>query len=132
MNPIFNRLYWQLMALLLACRLSGWRPAIALSLALGAVQALHFAWVRRGWRARDVQVRVVFLVLLACGLPPEMAWLYALQLGGVLLLLVVDYCFLARLLDLAPWNRDEPLSAALLRKALLTPPSQRVVKPSAR
>lgn len=125
MNPIVARLYWQLMALLLACRLVGWRPALAMALALGVVQALHYAWVRRGWRARDVQVRLDFLALLACGLPAATAWLHALQLGGVLLLLVADYCVLARLLDLAAWNRDQPLSAALIRRALLTPPAQR-------
>ena len=134
MNPIVNLLYWQLMALLLACRLVGWRPALSMALTLGLMQALHFAWVRRSWRARDVQVRLVFLALLACGLPPAMAWLHAMQLGGVLLLLVADYCLLARLLDLAPWNRDQPLSAALIRKAMLTPPAQRGrrVTPSAR
>lgn len=130
MNPIVARLYWQLLALLLACRLVGWGPAVALLVALGTAQALHCAWRRRDWRARDVQVRLVFLALLLAGLVPGWRWMHALQLGGVALLLVADYCLLARLLDLAPWNRSEPLSAALLRRALLTPPSQRHLAPA--
>jgi hypothetical protein len=49
--------------------------------------------------------------------------LHAIQFVGVNALLVADYCLLARLLAVLPWNRPGPWSADVLRRALLTPPA---------
>jgi hypothetical protein len=123
MNPLVTRLYWQFSALLLACHLVGWHHGLPLVIALNVVQALHVGWVRRGWRALDAQVRLAFLGLLIVGLIPPAGIVHAAQLIGVTAILVADYCLLARLLSLLPWNRQEPLGWALVRRALFTPPA---------
>ena len=42
MDPRIKRLYWQITALLLAAHFAGWAAAMPLSLALTALQTLHF------------------------------------------------------------------------------------------
>ena len=51
----------------------------------------------------------VFLVIISVGL-----------IGN----LFFDYCLLARLLSLLPWNRHESFSLGLVQRALLTPPGR--------
>jgi len=94
------------------------------AIALAAVQCVHFRVL--GWRASSLrlQVRGVFLMLLVAGLWSPLAGLHAVQLAGVGILLLFDYCLLARLLALAPWPRREPLTAALLAWTLFTPPGR--------
>lgn len=122
MDPRIKRLYWQLTALLLATHFVGWPAALPLALGLTAIQVLHFASVRRTARALDVQVRIGYLCLLMLG-SFEYLWpIHLVQFVGVNAMLVADYCPLARLLVLLPWNRGVPLSAALVRQALCTPP----------
>ena len=48
---------------------------------------------------------------------------HLIQFVGVNALLVADYCLLARLLTLLPWNRPLPLDWALVRDVLLMPPA---------
>lgn len=123
MDPRAQRLYWQSIVLLLAAHLGGGAPALRLAIAVALLQALHFARRLGGLRPFPVQVRVVYLGLLLAGSWPPLALLHPLQLVGTAALLVADYCPLARLLALAPWNRRVPLSAALLRFVLLSPPA---------
>jgi hypothetical protein len=123
MDPRLKRLYWQLTALLLAAHFAGAATALPGALALNVAQALHFAAARRGLRAFDVQVRVGYLALLLIGSVGPLWPLHLVQFVGVNAMLVADYCLLARLLRLAPWNRREPMSLALVRWALLAPPA---------
>lgn len=123
MDSRIKRLYWQLTALLLAAHFAGWAHAMALAIALTAWQAVHVAWVRRTLWTLDVQLRVAYMGLLMLGLVEPLWPIHAVQFVGVNALLVVDYCLLARLLVLMPWNRVEPLTAQLVRKALFTAPT---------
>jgi hypothetical protein len=118
-----KRLYWQATALALAAYLTGWVPGIGVAIVLSAGQVLLFAVHRRSLHALEVQVRLSYLGLLLVGLLPGLGMLHLLQLLGVNALLVADYCPMARLLVLAPWNRDVPLSMALVRWVLLSPPA---------
>lgn len=52
---------------------------------------------------------------------PAVHWI---QLAGTAAVVTVDYCALARLLTLAPWNRREPLSLALVGRTLFSAPVQ--------
>lgn len=122
-----KRLYWQLTALLLAAHFAGWTHGMPLAIALTAWQAVHFTVVRRTLRTLDVQVRIAYLGLLMLGSVGPLWPIHAVQLVGVNALLVVDYCLLARLLVLAPWNRIEPLTAQLVLEALLTPPAPQAI-----
>lgn len=124
MNPTVKRLYWQLTGLLLMAHLTGWAEGLPMAIVLNGVQVAHVAFARCGrWRALDVQVRVVYFALLGAGSLPGLGWLHLIQLVGVSALLVADYCPLARLLTLLPWNRTQPLSWAFVRRVLLLPPA---------
>ena len=100
------------------------RNAFAATLALTALQAVHFRLKTGDWRALPVQVRLAFLAVLAVGSWGPVACIHWMQLGGTVVRVVLDYCVLARTLSLMPWNRSAPLDAALLRSAYLTPPSR--------
>lgn len=123
MNSTIKRLYWQITALLLAAHFAGWPGGLPLAVALTAGQVLHFVAYRRTLRALDVQVRMGYLALLLLGSAPLWWPIHLVQFVGVNALLVVDYCLLARLLVLMPWNRAEPLTAQLVRRALFMPPA---------
>ena len=122
MDPRVKKLYWQITALLLAAHFALWAPALPLAMALTLVQVGHFGWHRRDLLAFEVQVRAGYLCLLLVGTLPGCWPLHVIQFIGVNALLVADYCPLARFLALAPWNRSQPLTTALLRRAFLTPP----------
>jgi len=123
MNHSIRRTYWQLTALLLTAHLAGWPWGLAGVLALNAVQCLHFLLWHRSLRILEVQVRLLYFVLLVLGASvPHLQPLLALQLAGLAARLSVDYCLAARLLVLMPWNRGEPLSGELVRRVLLTSP----------
>ena len=90
--------------------------AAALCAAMAAV-----AWWRTGDPlATAVQVRLGYLALLVLGLAPAAQWFHWVQLAGTSAMVAVGYCPLARMLSLAAWNRDEPLTADLFRKTFLT------------
>lgn len=118
-----QRLYWQLTALLLAAHFTGWAWALPAAMALTAWQSAHCAWARGTLQALGVQVRVGYLGLLLLGSVGPLWPIHVVQFVGVNALLVVDYCLLARLLVLMPWNRIDPLSMSLVGRALFTPPA---------
>jgi hypothetical protein len=122
MNARTKRLYWQATALLLATHFAGWPPGLAAVIALNVVQPIHFLATRRSLLAFDVQVRIGYLLLLLLGSVGPLWPLLVVQFVGVNGLLVADYCPLARMLLLLPWNRTQPLSLALVRWIALAPP----------
>ena len=113
--------YWLFTALALGASLAGSPGGAAPALALTVVQAVHLAVRAGSLLALSVQVRAAYLGLLVVG-----AWLFptvhVLQLAGTTILLVFDYCPLARMLSLMPWNRRGPLTLARLRATFLLPP----------
>jgi hypothetical protein len=123
MHPRIKRLYWQVTALLLAAHFAGWAGGLPLAIALTAAQVLHFIAFRRTLRALDVQVRIGYVGLLMLGSVGPMWPVHLVQFVGVNALLVADYCLLARLLVLLPWNRGVPLSTRIVQQALCTPPA---------
>ncbi len=118
-----GRWYWLVMVALLGAEALGWAAGGPAAMALGGVQVLHYRWRERALRAFPVQVRLAYLVLLAAGLWPPLAFVHGIQLAGTLALVLGGYCPLARLLALAPWNRPQPLSLRLLGRAFISRPS---------
>jgi hypothetical protein len=112
---------WLFTVVALAVGRLGWRPGIALAMASMALQGALLARAR-GPTALAVQVRLAYLALLVLGCWPPLGVLHGLQLMGTVMLLAFDYCLLARLLSLLPWNRRAPLTRARLRATFLTPP----------
>jgi hypothetical protein len=118
-----SKLYWQGCAFALAAEGLGLHWGAQLALALCAMQVAHAFARHRRPGALPVQVRLVFLMLFAVGAAaPALAWLHGLLFLGVNVLLVADYCVLARTLTLLPWNRSAALSPALIRAVFTLPP----------
>jgi hypothetical protein len=122
MDMRVKKLYWQITALLLASHFAGWLAGLPLAMALTLLQVVHFGWYRRDLLAFEVQVRAAYLGLLLMGSLPGCWPVHVVQFIGVNAFLVADYCPLARLLALAPWNRSQILTLALLRRAFMSPP----------
>ena len=115
--------YWLATAVLLAAYLAaGLRATIFAAIALTAVQLVHFAARERELAAFPVQVRAAYVGLLMLGLYPPLVFIHWIQLVGTWAMVLVGYCPLARMLSLLPWNRRQPLSAALVRRTFLSPP----------
>ncbi|MFZ5551451.1 MAG: hypothetical protein ACOZJX_22340 [Pseudomonadota bacterium] len=123
MDPRIKRLYWQVTALLLAAHFAGWAGGLPLAVSLTVWQALHFGAYRRTLRALDVQVRIGYAGLLMLGSLGPLWLIHLVQFVGVNAMLVADYCLLARVMVLMPWNRGVPLSAGLVQQALFSPPA---------
>jgi len=100
---------------------AGWAAGIAVAVGSVALQAVVLARTR-GATALAVQVRLVYLALLVLGCWPPLRVLHGLQIAGTAILLAFDYCLLARLVSLLPWNRRAPLTLARVRATFFTPP----------
>jgi hypothetical protein len=116
--------YWAATDLLLAAYLWGWTPGIALAMGLTFVQMLHFTHRTGSLRSFPVQVRTGYFALLAIGLWPSAAVVHWVQLFGTLAMVTADYCLLARLTSLLPWNRKERFSYSLVTNTLFSPPGK--------
>lgn len=102
--------YWVVTVGLLSANLLGWATAVYLAMALCTIQIVHVIWLTREVTAFPVQVRVLYVGLLAAGLWGPLQWIHWVQLIGISARVLVGYCFLARVLSLASWNRRQPLS----------------------
>jgi hypothetical protein len=114
--------YWLLTEVALGASLAGWKAGLTVAIALTTVQGIHLGLRARSMVALPVQVRAAFLGLLLLGSWPPLHALHWMQLAGTAVVLVFDYCVLARLLSLLPWNRRVPLTRARLRATFLSPP----------
>lgn len=73
--------------------------------------------------AFPVQVRVVYLLWMAIGTyVPHMTALMYIPTVGLIGNLFFRYCFLARMMYLLPWNREEKFSLGLVARVVLSPP----------
>jgi hypothetical protein len=108
--------YWLMTVVLLGAGLSGWLHGIYWAMALCVVQIIHVRSLTRDLTAYPVQVRVTYLAMLLVGLWGPFQWIHWMQLVGTSARVLIGYCFLARTLSLAPWNRWQPLTLALLRR----------------
>ena len=112
--------YWFLTVGLLGAGLFGWPAGIYVAILLCGVQIGHVIWLARDLTAFPVQVRVAYLAMLIAGLWGPLQWIHWMQLAGTTARVLVGYCLLARTLSLAPWNRWQPLSFALIRRTFFS------------
>lgn len=124
MNAWVQRLYWQACVLGLFGGLLGARQAMAAGLVVCVGQLLHAIAANGPLLKLQIQVRLAYLLLYASGVTTwQYAWLiHLMMLTGTLMLLLVDYCFLARVLTLLPWNRSVPLDMRLAWRVITAPP----------
>lgn len=114
--------YWLITDLFLAAGLFFWPPALLAAIVLTAVHSVHFLLRQPDMTSFPMQVRTGYLALLIIGQVPYFRWVNWIQLIGTTALLTTGYCPLARILSLAPWNRNQPMSWGLFSKAVFTPP----------
>ena len=86
------------------------------------LQTGHFLAMKNFQLSFPVQVRIGFLIWFSLGLLPNMQWMLWIQLVGTCVSVLFDYCAMARLMTLAPWNRTQPLSARLIVKTFISRP----------
>ncbi len=115
---------WVVMVGLLVMRFAtGQRTYVWVAAGLCGVLAALDAGRRRGdVRAMSVQIRLGFVVLLLCGLLPQMVWLHAVLLAGTMVRILTGYCLLHRKLLMLPWNLGEPLTATIIGRILFAAP----------
>jgi hypothetical protein len=121
----FNQLswwYWLATDLLLGAALWGGGPGFAPVVGLTLLQTLHYRVREGSWSAFPVQVRVGYLLWLLAGLWPPLSWFHWIQLAGTTAMVLADYCPLARMVSLLPWNRRAPLSPRLVWRTFTSPP----------
>jgi len=86
------------------------------------MQTGHFCLREKYQLSFPVQVRLGFLLWFFLGLLPYMQWMLWVQLVGTSISVLFDYCAMARLVTLAPWNRTQPLNPRMIIKTFLSSP----------
>ncbi len=114
--------YWLVTVVFLTAGLAGWVPGFYLTIALSAVQVVHFS-IREGTiTAFPVQVRIAYLIWMVVALWEPLRFLYWIPVIGTWTMVLTGYCFLARCVSLMPWNREGDLTASLLKRTFFSPP----------
>lgn len=111
-NPA--RAWWIATLPMLGSKLAGWEPGLDAAMTLTVVQAVLVLRRCRRLEAMAVQVRLVYLLLLIAGSAPALGFVHLLQFATTAVHAAFGYCLLGRALSLLPWNREAPLSPALL------------------
>ncbi|HSA60774.1 MAG TPA: hypothetical protein VLE03_00920 [Nitrospiraceae bacterium] len=112
--------YWLVTLGFLGAGLSGLPQGFFLAILLCVVQVAHVSWLTHDITGFPVQVRVAYLAMLIAGLWGPLQWIHWMQLAGTTARVLIGYCLLARALSLAPWNRWQPLTFALLKRTFLS------------
>ncbi len=114
--------YWCLTVPALAFAVAQHQSGLFVAIILCVIQIGHFYSRERSVAAFPVQVRVAYLGLLLLSLLPGGLFILWIQLIGTSAMVTINYCLLARVLTLMPWNRNAPLTYASIRDTLFSPP----------
>lgn len=121
--------YWVASWLFIVAGLAGWEPGFFWVTALSAWQILHFVILEKSLTLFPVQVRMGFFLISLAGLWPPLRFIYWIPAIGLFARVTIDYCLLARLMSLFPWNRKEPLTWDFIRRRIFSPPTNGSVCP---
>jgi hypothetical protein len=105
-----NQAQWAVTAPLLMASLAGVSWATPAALGLCALSTVFYAQKLHSIRAYRVQVRLGFMALVGLTAVPGLQGILWLPIIGTTAQVLCGYCPMARLLDLMPWNRGDPLS----------------------
>lgn len=123
--------YWAITDILLIVGVSLEPFALKLAIALTALQVVHFYVRAANFSNFALQVRIAYLLLLLVALYPPLFFIFYLQIIGTTAMVLVNYCFLARMMSLMPWNKVEPYSRQLIFNTFFSKPvSGSVQKPN--
>ena len=114
--------YWLVTIPFLTIGILGETNGLLIAATVIVLQTGHFLAMKNFQLSFPVQVRIGFLIWFSLGLLPNMQWMLWIQLVGTCVSVLFDYCAMARLMTLAPWNRTQPLSARLIVKTFISRP----------
>ena len=100
------------------------------AIVLCIVQSIHFFILEKEFSAFPVQVRLAYLLLLVLALWEPLRFLYVIQIIGTTAMVLVNYCFLARVMSLMPWNRNQQLNWSMFFSTFFSAPVEGSVKQS--
>ena len=116
--------YWLATIPFLTVGILGEQNGLIIVATLTSFQILHFFLREKSMSAFTVQVRIAYLCWFSIGLLPYMQWMLWIQLAGTSLSVLIDYCAMARLIALAPWNCHQPLSGHLILTTIFSRPTK--------
>lgn len=114
--------YWLAMVVALAFTLAVDPRGLAIAVGLCLLQILHFGLREGSLTAFPLQVRIAYLMLLLLSLLPGGQFILWIQLIGTTAMVTVNYCLLARVLTLMPWNTDRPVGLKTVIDTLFAAP----------
>lgn len=100
--------YWLMTAVLLSGGVYGWPWGVPFAIALCGIQVMHFGWRTGSIAAFPVQVRIIYLLLLAAGLWAPFQWIHPIQVVGTSARVLFGYCLLREVCRShrgTAWNR---------------------------
>jgi len=101
--------FWFVALVAMITGLSGVKEGFYLAIVVSVIQFVYFT-VIRGFTAFPTQVRFVYAIFTIIALfDPTIIFYWALLVGTVMVTLF-NTCFIARILILMPWNKNEKLS----------------------
>ncbi len=115
-------IYWFVTDVCLALGLMLWPELLYVTMLVVVLHSVQFYIKSPYVFSFPMQVRLGYLGLLMLGQLPYCSWINWVQLVGTTALLSVDYCPLARMLSLMPWNRHQVLSWSFVRRAIFSMP----------
>lgn len=101
--------FWFLTLIAMVAGLSGIIEGFYLVIIISLIQFVYFT-VLRGFSAFPTQVRFVYAIFVIIALFDPTRIFYWALLVGTIMVTLFDTCFIARVLILMPWNRNEKLS----------------------
>ena len=114
--------YWLVTVVFLFIAVTGNKSGLYAAITLCVIQTLHYLAIHRNPMAFTVQVRVAYLGLLLLSMVPGGQIILWVQLIGTTAMVTVNYCLLARVLSLMPWNRDSAVTMRVIISTLCAAP----------
>lgn len=105
----FEWWFWFLTLIAMVAGLSGTIEGFYLVIIISLIQFVYFT-VLRGFTAFPTQVRFVYATFVIIALFDPTRFFYWALLVGTIMVTLFDTCFIARVLILMPWNKNEKLS----------------------
>src|SRR3989338_2950432 len=123
---MFTVAWWYLFATQLSvlCAIFIDVSGVYAALVLCVAQIVHFGIEDKSFLSFSCQIRLALAALFLTALYEPLGGVLWIPAIGLTARLTVNYCLLARLMSLLPWNRKQPLTWALVKKTLFSPPVQ--------
>jgi len=101
--------FWFVTLISMITGLSGIIEGYYLVILVSIVQFIYFTLIR-GFTAFPTQVRFVYGIFVIIALFDPTTIFYWMLLVGTIMVTLFDTCFIARMLIMMPWNKNEKLS----------------------